>query len=81
MMGRWQEEGENLKTGERVQGHEIPGAVATRDPVCGMTVVDNSLRFSVGGRTFSFCGEGCLRRFREDTERFLGRGVPSREGP
>ncbi len=66
---------------DRLDGHRIPdGTVeATTDPVCGMTVADSTRRFSHGGRTFLFCGDGCLRRFREDPELFLKSRAPSGE--
>ncbi|MDA1184930.1 MAG: heavy metal translocating P-type ATPase [Acidobacteria bacterium] len=42
------------------------------DPVCGMTVsADSTLRFDHDGRTFLFCGAGCLAKFRQDPDRYL----------
>ncbi|HYQ90054.1 MAG TPA: heavy metal-binding domain-containing protein, partial [Candidatus Binatia bacterium] len=36
----------------------------TRDPICGMRVaVDSPHRATRDGRTYLFCGPGCLRRF------------------
>lgn len=67
---------------DRLPGHQIPGmADVTTDPVCGMTVADSTRRFSHGDRTFRFCSDGCLTRFREHPERFLESRSPSREGP
>jgi P-type Cu+ transporter len=49
----------------------IPNATVT-DPVCGMTVpADGPLRHEYAGRTYVFCSEHCLDRFREDPGRFL----------
>lgn len=66
---------------DRLDGHRTPGGMADAktDPVCGMTVADSTRRFSHGGRTFLFCGDGCLRRFRENPEGFLESRAPSRE--
>ena len=38
------------------------------DPICGMTVDPRttSLRHERGGKTYFFCNESCLRRFRDD---------------
>jgi Cu+-exporting ATPase len=41
------------------------------DPVCGMTVpADGPLRCEYAGRTYVFCSEHCMHRFREDPARF-----------
>jgi len=37
-----------------------------RDPVCGMFVSTQlSHRLNEGGRTFHFCSDECLKRYRE----------------
>ncbi|HKZ46864.1 MAG TPA: heavy metal translocating P-type ATPase [Thermodesulfobacteriota bacterium] len=43
----------------------VPGAHETaKDPICGMVVEKNkSLKTEVGGRTYYFCSDGCLRTF------------------
>jgi YHS domain-containing protein len=43
------------------------------DPVCGMEVNTASSQLSLEheGRTYWFCGKGCLLEFRDDPERFL----------
>ena len=45
----------------------------TRDPVCGMTVDPAQAAGShqYEGRTYYFCSQGCLEKFRENPERFL----------
>ena len=47
--------------------------VATRDPVCGMTVDPEHSRFSFeyGGTTYHFCCGGCHTAFQTDPEAFL----------
>ncbi len=49
-----------------------------RDPVCGMTVTAEE---AVGSaeyehQTYYFCSEGCLRKFRDDPERYLSEQNP-----
>ncbi len=47
--------------------------VATRDPVCGMTVDPDKSRFSFdyAGTTYHFCCGGCHAAFQQDPEAFL----------
>jgi YHS domain-containing protein len=46
------------------------------DPVCGMAVdtTISELSFEYQGKTYWFCGKGCLLEFRDDPERYLGPG-------
>ena len=43
------------------------------DPVCGMDVNPATAAGTLehGGRTYAFCGQGCLDRFRAAPEEFL----------
>jgi Cu+-exporting ATPase len=43
------------------------------DPVCGMEVdtASSQLLLEHEGRTYWFCGKGCLLEFRDDPDRFL----------
>lgn len=43
------------------------------DPVCGMAVdtATSELSFEYDGKTYWFCGKGCLLEFRDDPEQFL----------
>ncbi|HUQ29649.1 MAG TPA: heavy metal translocating P-type ATPase [Usitatibacter sp.] len=42
------------------------------DPVCGMTVADDSaLRFAFGGETYFFCSDHCLKKFSLDPGTYL----------
>jgi P-type Cu+ transporter len=54
---------------------ETPAGAPTEvvDPVCGMTIAPEDAIGHVehGGRTYYFCAQSCLERFREDPERFL----------
>ena len=52
----------------------VPGeAVEAVDPVCGMTVLaGTALRTEHDGRTWSFCGPGCLQAFADAPERYAG---------
>ena len=45
-----------------------------KDPVCGMNVLEEKAAGTVEhDRTiYYFCGSGCVRKFREDPERYLG---------
>jgi YHS domain-containing protein len=44
------------------------------DPVCGMAVEPEgaAAAWEHQGATFLFCSVGCMERFREDPEHFLG---------
>ncbi len=53
---------------------EVTEALAEAiDPVCGMSVAvtDTALRSEHDGRTYYFCGAGCVRRFEEDPAKYL----------
>jgi Cu+-exporting ATPase len=54
-----------------------------KDPVCGMDVEPQSAAGSYehDGRTYYFCCEPCLERFREDPAKFLTGGVSEAESP
>jgi Cu+-exporting ATPase len=43
------------------------------DPVCGMEVdpAASTLSVEYNGKTYWFCGKGCLLEFRDDPERYL----------
>ena len=43
------------------------------DPVCGMAVdtATSELSFEYHGKTYWFCGKGCLLDFRDDPEQYL----------
>ncbi|HXJ92684.1 MAG TPA: heavy metal translocating P-type ATPase [Terriglobia bacterium] len=43
------------------------------DPVCGMTVDPDHAagQYEYGGRTYYFCGGGCLAKFQSDPQRYL----------
>ncbi len=43
------------------------------DPVCGMRVdtTTSELRLELDGRTYWFCGRGCLLEFRDDPKKYL----------
>jgi YHS domain-containing protein len=44
-----------------------------KDPVCGMDVDTTTSKISLEyeGKTYWFCGKGCLLEFRDDPERYL----------
>ncbi len=50
------------------------------DPVCGMAVDTTTSQLSLehDGRTYWFCGKGCLLEFRDDPAAFLS---PDRSPP
>ena len=47
------------------------------DPVCGMEVdtTTSLLSFEHDGKTYWFCGKGCLLEFKDDPEKYLDRGL------
>jgi P-type Cu+ transporter len=47
-----------------------------KDPVCGMDVDTETSELSVEyeGKTYWFCGRGCMLDFQEDPERYLDPG-------
>ena len=44
-----------------------------QDPVCGMSVdtATSELSLEYDGKTYWFCGKGCLLEFRDEPEHFL----------
>ena len=50
-------------------------AMAT-DPVCGMQVdtETSDLKLDHDGKTYWFCGKGCMLEFRDDPDRYLSGG-------
>ena len=44
-----------------------------KDPVCGMDVdtTTTDLKIEHDGKTYWFCGKGCMLEFRDDPKRFL----------
>jgi P-type Cu+ transporter len=49
--------------------------VSSRDPVCGMVVVESRAAGKTGyaGETFYFCSIDCRKRFEEDPGRYIGK--------
>ena len=58
-----------------LQGDQDAGvAPSLKDPVCGMTVTEQSPHSQVhGGRTVYFCGAGCKAKFVADPSKYLDR--------
>lgn len=53
-------------------GHAPPIRVNSRDPVCGMTVSDDSPhRHELDGQLYVFCSAGCQSKFRHAPEKYL----------
>ncbi len=51
-----------------------PDAKSQVDPVCGMKVAANPEKSAAhAGRTFYFCSQGCIAKFRADPERYLSK--------
>ena len=53
------------------------------DPVCGMTVDTDTAMWTTEheGKTYFFCGKGCMLEFKDDPERYLAADHrPSMEG-
>lgn len=47
------------------------------DPVCGMTVAQNSqIKFSFKGKEYFFCNKGCFEKFEKDPESYLRKRKP-----
>ena len=58
-------------------GLEIPSSLRVMDPVCQMAV-DPAMavgRMSYRGKTYYFCGKGCLDAFMKNPGKFAGRGT------
>ncbi len=53
-----------------------------KDPVCGMTVAPNGPRqFAFAGKTYHFCGQRCLERFRDSPTTFVAAQPGSATAP
>ena len=51
---------------------DIPVSKQLFDPVCGMTVSDNSdIRAEYQGKEYLFCSDGCKDKFQSDPEKYL----------
>ena len=72
-----------ISSGSSVQFEAVESLTSERDPVCGMQVaLDTERRQEYRGQRYGFCSEGCLERFRQDPERYLGeRSLRSSEDP
>jgi Cu+-exporting ATPase len=49
-------------------------ATMEKDPVCGMTVDPAwrpELKHEHDGKTYYFCGKGCMLEFRDDPDKYL----------
>ena len=55
------------------QMEDEPVADGSQDPVCGMAVRPSTAAgtYLHAGKTYSFCSQGCLERFRADPARYL----------
>jgi YHS domain-containing protein len=51
----------------------FPDMAIAIDPVCGMEVDTDltDLKVEHDGKTYWFCGKGCMLEFKDDPERFL----------
>src|SRR6266849_98450 len=48
------------------------------DPICGMTVADDSpRRFEFDGTTYYFCSDHCLRKFSAEPAKYVAKAEPS----
>ena len=56
-------------------------ATIEKDPVCGMDVDTTTSQLSTEyeGKTYWFCGKGCMLEFKDDPERFLDPERPVRD--
>ena len=57
-------------------GLQVPSSLRVMDPVCNMAV-DPAMaagRMSYGGKTYYFCGNGCLESFMKDPGRYANVG-------
>lgn len=52
---------------------------SARDPVCGMSVkmTPGAPHYDYHGKTYYFCCQRCLERFREDPEKYLAKDKPA----
>jgi len=57
-----------------------PGAMAAKDPVCGMDVdPDGPLRLSHQGTRYAFCSQHCLAAFKTNPDEYLDGGQDEQE--
>jgi len=78
----------DMHTHERHQGHAHKsaaapeGAAALKDPVCGMTVTEQSPhRLVHEGRPYYFCSAKCQGKFAAEPAKFLAPAVPAQAAP
>ena len=65
----------------RALGTMTPGHADDRDPVCGMTVPEDSPhRAEHGGHRYRFCSESCRAKFMADPGRYLAPAVAGEGG-
>src|SRR5258706_5508280 len=51
----------------------LPARAGHIDPICGMSVADDSpRRFAFDGTTYFFCSDHCLKKFSADPQRYVG---------
>ena len=62
-----------------MDGVDVGPAAEVVDPVCGMTISRREAagRIEYRGRTYYFCSDTCLTRFRADPESFVGGPAPA----
>jgi YHS domain-containing protein/positive regulator of sigma E activity len=63
-------------------GLQIPSSIRVVDPICNMAVDPATAagRMSYGGRTYYFCGKGCLETFMKDPGKHADDGRQMTEG-
>ena len=62
-----------MSIGAFSHGGRVRRRMSHIDPICGMTVADDSpRRFAFDGETYYFCSDHCLRKFSTDPARHLG---------
>ena len=57
----------------KTEAAETEATPTVTDPVCGMEIAPSDAvgTYTYNGRTYYFCNESCLERFREDPRRYL----------
>jgi Cu+-exporting ATPase len=65
--------GKVIRPQDKERRPKVPEQLATKDPVCGMTVDPNKAAATVdyAGQPYYFCSKGCAARFQQDPRNFL----------
>src|SRR5512143_2891965 len=62
----------SVEVSDHLSGRNDLAAADLQDPVCGMRVAtDSALSYRYGGKTYRFCSNPCLEKFKAEPARYL----------